>query len=125
MVKIRSILTVCAVLLAFACSCEREGRQADPVYCNPLDLDYGWGVFKQELPLCRTSADPVIVLFKDKYYLFSTHDVGGYRVSDDLCDWTDYKFNEEVREAALNYGSYVAPAVAADDDYIYFIKLNP
>lgn len=124
MVKIRSILTVCAALLAFACSCGREGRQADPVYCNPLDLDYGWGVFKQELPLCRTSADPVIVLFKDKYYLFSTHDVGGYRVSDDLCDWTDYKFNEEVREAALNYGSYVAPAVAADDNYIYFIKLN-
>lgn len=116
------LLKISLALAAFSLmlACGREDR----TYCNPVDLDYGWGVFKLELPLCRTAADPAIVLFKDKYYLFSTHDVGGYRVSDNLLDWSDRKFNEEVSEAALNYGSYVAPAVAADENYVYFIKLN-
>lgn len=114
-------------LAAAAIGCGRTanaGKTEDPVYCNPLDLDYGWGIFKQDLPLCRTSADPVMVFFKDKYYLFATHDIGGYRVSDDLMHWENRYFNEEVADAALNYGSYVAPAVAADDNYVYFIKLN-
>lgn len=122
----KKILLIMAAVMALAC-CSREkeiARTQDPVYCNPLDLDYGWGIFKQGLPLCRTSADPVIVFFKDKYYLFATHDIGGYRVSDDLMHWENRYFNDEVKEAALNYGSYVAPAVAADDEYVYFIKLN-
>lgn len=113
------LLTLC--MLYSCCGNSSDGRDS---YCNPLDLDYGWGVFKLELPLCRTAADPCIVYFKDKYYLFSTHDVGGYRVSDDLLHWSDRHFNSEVSEAALNYGSYVAPAVAADSNYVYFIKLN-
>lgn len=115
------ILTGAALCMLQACSLEGDTQGT---YCNPVDLNYGWGVFKLELPLCRTAADPGIVFFKDKYYLFSTHDVGGYRVSDDLLHWSDRHFNEEVSEAALNYGSYVAPAVATDGEYVYFIKLN-
>ena len=59
---VRRILIIITVVL-LACSCSRR----ESVYCNPLDLDYGWGIFKKDLPLCRTSADPVIVFFKDKY----------------------------------------------------------
>lgn len=119
------LLMMALATTAFGCSQVKDNDAAeDLVYCNPLDLDYGWGIFKQGLPFCRTSADPVIVFFKDRYYLFATHDIGGYRVSDDLMHWENRFFNEEVAEAALNYGSYVAPAVAADENYVYFIKLN-
>ena len=114
----RLLILALAVLLA-ACA------QRDGIYCNPLDLDYGWGIFKKDLPLCRTSADPVIVLFKGRYYLFSTHDIGGYRVSDDLMRWKNLKFNKEVWSSAYNEGgTYVAPAVASDGEYLYFIKIN-
>lgn len=121
------LLPLLAFLLLFGC---KSGPKTSPVaagmdtYCNPLDLDYGWGTFKANDPDARTSADPVIVLFKGKYYLFATHDIGGYRVSDDLLDWKNVYFNEEVHDAALNYGSYVAPGVAADENYMYFVKLN-
>ena len=83
-----------AALVALAALASCTGSQDSAVYCNPLDLDYGWGIFKKDLPLCRTAADPVIVMFKDKYYLFSTHDIGGYRVSDDLMHWKNLKFNK-------------------------------
>ncbi len=48
-------------------------------FCNPLNLNYGWSDKGY-----RHGADPVVVLFKDRYYLFSTWDLPGYRVSDDL-----------------------------------------
>ena len=114
-----------AALVALAALASCTGSQDTAVYCNPLDLDYGWGIFKKDLPLCRTAADPVIVMFKDKYYLFSTHDIGGYRVSDDLVHWKNLKFNKEVWNSAYNEGgTYVAPAVAADEEFVYFIKIN-
>ena len=120
MVK-RLLITLFSTLLLLSCGGNRE----DSIYCNPLDLDYGWGIFKKDLPLCRTSADPVIVFFKDKYYLFSTHDIGGYRVSRDMVRWKNMKFNKEVWNSAYNAGgTYVAPAVAHDGEYVYFIKIN-
>ncbi len=113
------------ILLGILWGCGRNcSKKEYTTYCNPLDLDYGWGTFKADQPQGRTSADPVIVLFKDKYYLFATHDIGGYRVSDDLMTWKNVYFDESIHESALNDGSYVAPAVAADENYIYFIKLN-
>lgn len=118
---VKKVFGIMAAALLLA-SC---GTDIESVYCNPLDLDYGWGIFKRELPLCRTSADPVMLMFKDKYFLFSTHDIGGYRVSDDMVHWKNMKFNEEVWDSAYNVGgTYVAPAVAADENYMYFIKIN-
>ncbi len=115
----RLVILAFTVLLAASCA------HREIVYCNPLDLDYGWGIFKKDLPLCRTSADPVIVFFKGRYYLFSTHDVGGYRVSVDMAHWKNMNFNKEVWNSAYNEGgTYVAPAVAADRDFVYFIKIN-
>ena len=122
MIKPTFIILLASIALLSGCGNGTLKKSREFTYCNPLDLDYGWGKFKQTIS--RTSADPVIVLFKDKYYLFATHDIGGYRVSDDLAHWKNVFFNKEVHSEALNYGSYVAPAVAADENYLYFIKLN-
>src|SRR5436190_7021204 len=54
-------------------------------FCNPLNLDYG--LRDKGGTVHRHGADPVIVLYNDRYYLFSTWDKPGYRVSDDLLTW--------------------------------------
>jgi len=64
------------------------GATSPATYCNPLNLDYGW----RSGGTHRHGADPVIVLFKNQYYLFSTWDVAGFRVSIDLIDWVSHEF---------------------------------
>jgi xylan 1,4-beta-xylosidase len=105
----------------FSCAENKQVTEQQTTFCNPMNLDYGWGCFQKK---ARTAADPVIVLFKDKYYLFTTMDIGGYRVSDDLITWKDVYFNPEIHASALDIDHYVAPAVAADDNYVYFINFT-
>ena len=54
-------------------------------FCNPLNISYRFSV--ENLPSHRTAADPVIVLYKDDYYLFASKS-GGYWYSNDMRDWT-------------------------------------
>ncbi len=51
-------------------------------YCNPVDINYMYQPYFRG----RESADPAVVLFKGKYYLFASHG-SGYWVSDDLAAW--------------------------------------
>lgn len=108
----------------FSCAENKQVTEQQTTFCNPMNLDYGWGCFQKREKKARTAADPVIVLFKDKYYLFTTMDIGGYRVSDDLITWKDVYFNPEIHTSALDIDHYVAPAVAADDNYVYFINFT-
>lgn len=110
-------------IILFSCT-ESKVAVKQTTFCNPMNLDYGWGCFQTKEKKARTAADPVVVLFKDKYYMFTTMDIGGYRVSDDLITWKDIYFNPEVQVSALDVDHYVAPAVAADDNYIYFINFT-
>lgn len=57
-------------------------------YCNPINLDYGYTPFKwfSEQGKHRATADPVIVTFKNKYYLFSTNQEG-YWWSENMLNW--------------------------------------
>ena len=108
----------------FSCAENKQVTEQQTTFCNPMNLDYGWGCFQKREKKARTAADPVIVLFKDKYYLFTTMDIGGYRVSDDSITWKDVYFNPEIHASALDIDHYVAPAVAADDNYVYFINFT-
>jgi xylan 1,4-beta-xylosidase len=84
------------VLLVAAClSCSDAISQTSAsqttrlqTYCNPINLDYGYSPFPDmpEGSKHRTTADPVIVMFKGSYYLFSTNQ-WGYWWSDDLRKW--------------------------------------
>ena len=51
---------------------------AQSTYCNPLNLDYGYCPIPNftEWGKHRATADPVIVMYKGDYYLFSTNQWG-------------------------------------------------
>ncbi len=117
-----SLLSILFLLLS--CTENKSLTEHQTTFCNPMNLGYGWGCFQKVEKRARTAADPVIVLFKDKYYLFTTMDIGGYRVSDDLITWKNIYFHPEIHPSALDIDHYVAPAVAADDRYVYFINFT-
>lgn len=95
-----------------------SAQKSPQTYCNPMNINYGPSVRG------RHAADPVIVLFKDKYYLFTTWDIKGYRVSDDLFMWKDILFNDTTWQKLNCNGTITAPAVATDGNYLYFINFN-
>jgi xylan 1,4-beta-xylosidase len=79
-------------------------------FCNPMNISYR---FCLDEPSRREAADPVIVLFRDKYYLFASKS-GGYWYSDDLLKWTFVPTKELPIE---NY----APAAVVIGDWLYFM----
>lgn len=87
-------------------------------FCNPLNLNYAFGGED------RHGADPVIVLFNDKYYLFDTHDLLGYRASDDLIHWEDVSFDRTSLQLATAGQTSLAPAAAVHDGYLYYLNFG-
>ena len=57
-------------------------------YCNPLDLGYRYQHMKEGERIAgfREGADPTLVYFKGKYYLFVSMSAG-FWYSDDLLHW--------------------------------------
>ena len=58
-------------------------------YCNPLNISYNyepWNNNTREGGSFRSSADPMGLTYKGKYYLFSTNQ-GGFHYSRNLSDW--------------------------------------
>lgn len=90
-----------------------------PVFCNPLDLplaaEKGW----------RHAADPALVFYQNRWWLFTTWDFDGYRVSDDLLNWREVRFDPAIRGLALDRnGEYCGPAVAVFDGWMLFIGMQ-
>jgi hypothetical protein len=90
-------------------------------YCNPINLDYGYTPIPNfsEMGRHRATADPVITLFKGKYYLFSTNQ-WGYWWSDDMLDWhfVPRKFLKPWHKV---YDELCAPATLALGDTLLVI----
>lgn len=87
--------------------------KSQQTFCNPLNISYR---FTPDKPSRRTAADPVIVLYKDFYYLFATAS-GGYWNSKDLLKWNfigtkDLPFEKD------------APAAAVINGSLYYMPLN-
>jgi hypothetical protein len=78
--------------------------------CNPLNLSYR---FCLDDPSRREAADPVIVLFKEEYYLFASKS-GGYWHSINLINW------DFITTADLPLEDY-APAAVVIKDTLYFM----
>lgn len=79
-------------------------------YCNPLDLNYKYQHYGKSAH--REGADPTLIYFKDKYYLFVSMSAGFY-YSDDLFHWN---WHEKRDLDMYNY----APDVRQHGEYLYF-----
>ncbi|MDR2466416.1 MAG: family 43 glycosylhydrolase [Prevotellaceae bacterium] len=84
-----------AALIAPAVPVARATRWFDPkndnpdTYCNPVNMGYDFRCYLNDVVRngsFRSTADPLIVLYKDEYYLFSTNQAGFF-LSRDLSRW--------------------------------------
>src|ERR1700745_97630 len=99
-------------LIAFGCTAPVVAQQRPLTYCNPIKIDYGYTPIPNftEWGRHRATADPVIVLYKGDYYLFSTNQ-RGYWWSNDLLHWN---FVSKKFLRPWNAGTYdelCAPAI--------------
>ena len=83
-------------------------------YCNPLDLGYRYQHMKEGERAAgfREGADPTLVYFKGKYYLFVSMSAG-FWYSDDLLHWD---FHADPDLLIYDY----APDVRQVGDYLSF-----
>lgn len=83
-------------------------------WCNPLDLNYRYQHTRENGKKVgfREGADPTLVLFKGKYYLFVSMSAG-FWYSDDLTNW---EFRADPELLIYDY----APDVRQVGDYLYF-----
>lgn len=89
-------------------------------YCNPLNVDYlyqfnqqGMGPQMGPVQISREAADPSMIYFKGKYYIFASMTLGVW-VSEDLAHWENKRLPDN-----LPFYDY-APDVRVIGDYVYF-----
>ena len=86
-------------------------------YCNPVNINYRYQFNadqrKNRIAICREAADPSMISFKGRYYIFASMTLGVW-VSDDLAKWDNHKLPAEL--PLYDY----APDVRVMGDYVYF-----
>lgn len=112
MKKARIILSLFMVIQSVL-HLEAQNQKHTTIMCNPINLNYR---FQLENPSRREAADPVVVLFKDKYFMFASKS-GGYWVSDDLVNWSF------ITTTDLPLEDY-APTALVMNDAVYFMALD-
>jgi len=85
-------------------------------YCNPVNIDYGYTPIPNfsEWGRHRATADPVIVLYKGDYYLFSTNQ-WGYWWSPDMLNW-NFISKKFLRPWNEGYDELCAPGLGIIGD---------
>ncbi len=99
--------------LLFVCLACMTASAQEAVFCNPVNLNYR---FMPNEPSRREAADPVVILFKDKYYLFASKS-GGYWESKDMADW------HFITNDILPWEDY-APTAVVMGDAVYFMAMD-
>ncbi|UII23141.1 family 43 glycosylhydrolase [Fulvivirga ligni] len=88
-----------------------KSQTFDP-YCNPVDIDYSYmSHYAYRGVSYRSGADPAVINYKGKYYMFITRS-HGYWVSDDMSNW---KF---IKPQSWYFNGSNAPAAAVLNDEI-------
>ncbi|RVT79636.1 carbohydrate-binding protein [Flavobacterium sufflavum] len=111
----KNILSNLLFILFMCCSLQINAQHINKqtTVCNPINLNYR---FQLNNPSRREAADPAVVLFKGKYFLFASKS-GGYWTSDNLIDW---KF---ITTSDLPLEDY-APTAVVMNDAVYFMALD-
>lgn len=87
-------------------------------FCNPVNVPYRYQFNRDprlhgKIQICREAADPSMIRFKGRYYIFPSMNLGVW-VSDDLAHWHYAKLPQEL--PLYDY----APDVRVMGDYVYF-----
>ena len=86
MFRYQTCVTLISLLMLYSCG-DSAPEETYSTYCNPINIDYTYSVVQTSQGLSyRSGADPAVVPFRDKYYMFVTRSQG-YWMSDDLGDW--------------------------------------
>lgn len=105
----KSLLLLFIGYILLGCTVKKEDVGVT-TYCNPMDLSYR---FCMDEPSRREAADPTMVQFKDRFYLFASKS-GGYWHSVDLKQWEFIETNQIPVEE-------YAPTAVAIGDTLYFL----
>ncbi|MDE7352551.1 MAG: family 43 glycosylhydrolase [Acetatifactor sp.] len=87
--------------------------------CNPINFGYKYQFNRQpdgEVTASREAADPSMILFQGKYFIYPSMTCG-FLYSDDLAEW---KYHPVKNLPVYDY----APDVRAVGDYLYFCASN-
>jgi xylan 1,4-beta-xylosidase len=108
------IYFVAEIICLFAIVTHAQSHQK--TYCNPINIDYGYTPIPNfsEWGRHRATADPVIVMYKGDYYLFSTNQ-WGYWWSSDMLNWK-FISKKFLRPWNEGYDELCAPAVGIIGD---------
>lgn len=87
-------------------------------FCNPVNIDYRYQFNKSmqsdgALEVAREAADPSMILFQGKYYIFASMTLGVW-VSEDMVHWKNHRLPDNL--PLYDY----APDVRVIGDYVYF-----
>ena len=86
--------------------------------CNPVSINYRYQFnmdprLHGRMQICREAADPSMILFHGRYYIFASMTLGVW-VSDDLAHWENHRLPKEL--PLYDY----APDVRVMGDWVYF-----
>ncbi|NBL64237.1 xylosidase [Flavobacterium sp. NST-5] len=117
--KYKKIVIGTFAVAAFFTSEEILAQQK--TFCNPINVDYGYTPIPNfaDNGKHRATADPVIVNFKGKYFLFSTNQ-WGYWWSEDMLNWK-FVSRKFLLPQHKVYDELCAPAVWVMKDEMYVI----
>ena len=86
-------------------------------YCNPVNVNYRYQFNddqrQKEIKVAREAADPSLICFKGRYYIFESVTLGVW-VSDDMAHWENHRLPD-----GLPFYDY-APDVCVRGEYVYF-----
>ncbi|GFZ33123.1 endo-1,4-beta-xylanase [Clostridium zeae] len=87
-------------------------------FCNPLNIDYRYQFNKSMqsygvIEVAREAADPSMIFYKGKYYIFASMTLGVW-VSEDMVHWENSKLPDNL--PLYDY----APDARVIGDYVYF-----
>ena len=109
--KTFSVLLMILVTLSGCQTRVQTNKSEEAVtFCNPVNLSYR---FTLDKPSRREAADPTIVWYKDRYFLFASKS-GGYWHSPDLTGWSFIATDQIPVEE-------YAPTAVVLNDTIYFM----
>jgi hypothetical protein len=87
-------------------------------FCNPVNVNYRYQFNLDQrqggnMKICREAADPSMICFQGRYYIFASMTLGVW-VSDDLAHWQNHRLPREL--PLYDY----APDVRVMGEWVYF-----